>query len=408
MYLEIIKKQMLDETHCVISVLHKFIQIFNKHYLMLISKVKQLCALYDQWSKVTNGELGLKDWITLKDIHHWMLKDELFGVLVDRWFKEITTVLSMIINSIPFYYSSMLTKNIYSLLKDDIKNFLTSEVIIGDTYCILFTFSRLKTINEEEKLLKCIKRASFSGKKLSHNGLTIIEDLYSQINPKFRSIHLETQEESTTENLNFGSNNICKVQKDLNGISESKTKEITLKYETGAEKMQTLNQCQTPIEKILMTKWVAESIKQDSELYSSRISKHPMWTETMISIFSYIIALSGNHLLFAHLYLANSFASQNIKHMWEEGYYLITLDAALSLLCEYQERIDELMTTIEKIEKDSYSNNKEAQFDSFYEIEPCYKDEPNPYQYNIVLPCEDSFEDKQYDYYIPKNFFNKL
>lgn len=154
---------------------------------------------------------------------------------------------------------------------------------------------------------------------------------------------------------------------------------------------------------------MAESIKQDWEIYSSRLSKHPLWAETMISILSYIIALSGNHLLFAHLYLTNSFASQNIKHMCEEGYYLIALDAALSLLWEYQERTNELMTTIEQIEEDSYSKDlNESEFDSFWDIEPTYKEEPNPYQYNIVVPWEDSFEEKQYDYYIPKTFFNKL
>ena len=133
-----------------------------------------------------------------------MLKDQVFSILADRWFKEITTVLEMILNSIPFYYSGIFTKNIYSLLKDDLKNFLTSEIVNGDTYCILFTFSRLKTINEEEQLLKCIKRANFSRKKLSHNGMTIIEDLYNQISPEFRSINLETLEESANESLNLG------------------------------------------------------------------------------------------------------------------------------------------------------------------------------------------------------------
>lgn len=64
MFLEVIKKHMSSQSHCIISVLQKFSQIFNKHYLELISKVKQLWALYNQWWRVTNGELGCKDWIT--------------------------------------------------------------------------------------------------------------------------------------------------------------------------------------------------------------------------------------------------------------------------------------------------------------------------------------------------------
>ena len=390
--------------------MYKFVSLFTTHYLTLISKIKPLRQLHSECEQISNGEMTCKESTSNGSLHYDIFKDEAFFIMVDRCFLEIQTMLNIFVESIPVFYSGILNKNLYCLIKDDLVTYFTSKFITGDTYSVLFTMSRVKTTQEERQLVQCIKKAGLKYKKFTHNGLSLLEDLYNQIHPDFRMVRIEPRDNSATSNIDFESRDKLKISQNLDRLTKDTTSadEICLKYDTGATKMNTLNMCQTPLEKVAMIMWVAESIKQDRELTLGISDKCVlMCADTMVSIFSYIIALSGNHLLFAHLYLANSFASKNTKDMTEEGYYLCTLEAALSLLCDYEERTDELLVSIDEYEQSIDKDAKDEYSESFIETAPTPTAQAGAFHYEVLEPQEANFSFQQRDDYIPKSFFQK-
>lgn len=138
--------------------------------------------------------------------------------------------------------------------------------------------------------------------------INILDDLYNQINSVFRLVHIEPCSDSSVDYADYcpKHNAFVEASASQQGSSELDQSCLQLKYDTAADKIATLNYCQSPIEKILMVKWVSESIRQDNEVYlPSNSSPVLMCADTLVSIFAYIIALSRNHLMYAHLLFAN-------------------------------------------------------------------------------------------------------
>ena len=164
-------------------------------------------------------------------------------------------------------------------------------------------------------------------------------------------------------------------------LSVSSNREEYLKYETGADKLTTVNLSHCPYLKLLTFQWVAESIKQDNQVHLNP-SNEPilMSADTMISIFAFIIAASSNHLLYSYLHYARNFSSRNTKDLSNEGYYLCILEAALTLLWEYPEKASKLMQSINDFKKSELSTikeNRENEFflASFEGIQDCHSSE---------------------------------
>lgn len=446
---ETLKQDFNDPSHWITNLIQKFMDVFNKHYLGLISKYKPLLNLYNQNIQITSGDLTCEEVRANDQIDYEMLKNETLMALSDRCLHELKTMLISFVDSIPYFYNNCISKNMFSFLKDDLMTFLVNKVVnsqayfkrdsnqkqllsLSNTNClkttiqnqskisslaskecqyfILLTFSRVKTVNEELQLLKWIKKSERVWKRFKHNGLSLIEDLYNQIETEFRIVQINSYDDFSAENLNFESKDFSVKQSENSPHVSTSTKfrEIYLKYDSAASKINTLNYCQTPYEKILMIKWVAESIKQDIELNLSSSSKSVMMcADTMVSIYSYIIAFSGNHLLYSHLFIANSLTCKQTRDVDEEGYYLCTLEAALSMLWEYEMRTDELMMTITQYEESVIRDPKRRDFyDSFMETAPtpCPKGNEESSEYTMIEPYDGSMT-CQLDFYIPKSTF---
>mmetsp|Transcript_20540 Transcript_20540/g.18178 ORF Transcript_20540/g.18178 Transcript_20540/m.18178 type:complete len:186 (+) Transcript_20540:668-1225(+) len=184
------------------------------------------------------------------------------------------------------------------------------------------------TLEQEEILANFIVKNS----EISDDKLFLLEELYNQINPKFRKVHIESK--------SFV-NSICYASKSLNedvdswkgedNISQSDY--IQLRYENASSKLSCLNFCQSPLEKIYMIKWVAESIKQDGQIILENDKAPEMiCADTLVSIYAYISTQSQNHLMYAHLALTKQLITEDMNNQTKEGYYLCILEAALNLL----------------------------------------------------------------------------
>lgn len=175
--------------------------------------------------------------------------------------------------------------------------------------------------------------------------------------------------------------------------------EISLKYWTGANKLNTIDMWNCPCTKLLMIKWIADSIKQDNELRlrPGDDSIH-MWADTMVRIYAFIIAMSGNNLLYSHLHFIKQLYDKDSQSLWAEGYYMCILEAALSSLCEYENLASELMisinnfeTSLEKLNQPIDGNEEiELYWDSFIETSPTptglvYKDHEKDISDNFSL-----------------------
>lgn len=99
--------------------------------------------------------------------------------------------------------------------------------------------------------------------------INILEDLYNQINPVFRLVHIDPRFDSSEDYADYIPKNDLFIDNSVSqqGSNEEEQSCLQIKYENAADKIATLNYCQSPIEKILMVKWVSESIRQDNEIY---------------------------------------------------------------------------------------------------------------------------------------------
>ena len=266
--------------------------------------------------------------------------------------------MSLIVNWIPLYYSGLIEKKVFLLIRDDLVNHLVSEYIRDKTYQILFTFSRILTLRKEEILANFIVNNS----ETTDDKLFLLEELYNQINPNFRWVEIENKSlissicyspsrKGTSSNSGF-------TEKDA---ETSQSEYIQLRYENASDKLASLNFCQSPLEKIYMIKWVAESIKQDGQIILEN-NKAPrgIWADTLISIYAYISAQSQNHFLYAHWYLTKTLITEDMNFQTQEGYYLCILEAALSLLWDHMDKTHELMKTISLYESSQELNCKDS------------------------------------------------
>ena len=406
-----IKRHLQDSTHSIVVLMNEFIGDFCK----VFDKVwgwDPIMALYSQTVAITNGELSLDELSDWSEIDYDAFKDIDWKDLINQWFIDITTITNLFIDAVPLYYSGSIDKNLFRLIKEDLYNFMmTKNMHEHNTYNILFTFSRIATIRQERDLLKWIVKSTSNMLTSGLGKINILEDLYNQINPVFRLVHIDPRFDSSEDYVDYIPKNDLFIDNSVSqqGSNEEEQSCLQIKYENAADKIATLNYCQSPIEKILMVKWVSESIRQDNEIYlPSNSSPVQMWADTLISIFAYIIALSQNHLMYAHLFFANWLATKDMKYVWEEGYYLCTLEAALSLLCEYQNRTEELMVTIIQYEDSHFK------FSNFRGVdESNIETAPTPTTHKNKVPkifkdsfCEpDNFDMQQQDYYISKSFF---
>mmetsp|Transcript_38060 Transcript_38060/g.37560 ORF Transcript_38060/g.37560 Transcript_38060/m.37560 type:complete len:81 (-) Transcript_38060:760-1002(-) len=59
---------------------------------------------------------------------------------IEHSFIEIKSVLNIIIDTVPLFYSGLISKYSFILIKDELLNYLMSEYMGDKTYQLLFTF----------------------------------------------------------------------------------------------------------------------------------------------------------------------------------------------------------------------------------------------------------------------------
>ena len=413
----IIKKHLQDSTHSIVILMDQFIEDFWKTFSKVWNS-DPIKAIYNQTVSITNGELSLDEVSNCSEIDYDALNEVDWKDLISQWFNDITTITNLFVDVIPLYYSGWIDKNLFRLIKEDLFNFMmTKSMHQFNAYYILFTFSRIATIRQEKDLLEWIKKSASNVLLSGLDKINILEELYNQINPMFRLVQIEPREETLNNDINYIPKNEMLIENTLSqqGSNLNEPSYLQIKYENGAEKIATLNHCQSPIEKILMVKWVSESIRQDNEIYlPSNSSPVLMWADTLISIFAYIIALSQNHLMYAHLFFSNWLATKDMKYVWEEGYYLCTLEASLSLLWEYQNRTEELMVTIIQYEDSHFKFSHCREIDdsnlNTSSATPTLRVKQNKNtnaNFEMFWEAEE-IDLKQPDFYISKSFFKTI
>lgn len=405
-----LRRHLQDSSHWINILLTSFFKDFWKIYNKIWDS-ELFEKVLEQWKRVTSEGFTTSSGDSLLKIDSQILSESNSLVLVEKCFYDIKTAVNLIVETVPLYYSELISKNLFCLIKEDLTNYVMCEYIRGDSYNILFTFSRVATWKEEEQLYKCIKKACLHKSSRNTTNFNLLEDLYCQIHPDFRVVQIENEEDSSSNSIWYNPKYMFESDesREQQGDDSSEPTYFQLKYENGAEKLSTLNHWQSPMEKILMFKWVSESIKQDSQVCLDN-SKSPLYMccDTMVSIFAYIIALSQNHLLFAHLFLTKHLVTKDLKYLAHEGYYLWILEAALNLLWEYPDKTEELMVSINHFE-DSLKVNTEKREEDYESVcetapTPTLRRAYREFKYSFCEP--DDSVTKQQDFYISKSFFD--
>lgn len=323
---------------------------------------KLLNPVFEQSKKVTSGEFTTTN-LPSEEFDYRIFDDFDFYALVEKSFYDVNSVVHLMIKSLPFYYSDLVDKNFLLLKKEDLMNHFMGIYITDEVYNILFTFSRVSTLTQEEQLLKSMKKCNLGVHSDTNQSMDLLEEFYRKINPIFRKVQIDSHRSSWTNSICYNPKNTPGQRSTELETEISQSEYIRLKYENGAEKLGTLNMCQTPIEKILMIGWVSDSIKQDCSICLDDQKPIQICGDTLVSIFAYISSLSQNHFLYSHIFLAKRLTTTDQKDNCKEGYYMNILETALSLLCEYQGKTDELMVSIIDYE-DCCKNNK---YNSYYD-----------------------------------------
>ena len=113
--------------------------------------------LHDSCKKVRRGEFTTTN-LAQEELDYQTFYEIDFYALVEKSFFDINSVVRLFIKSIPLYYSGLVDKNTMLLKKEDLMNHFMSQYITEEVYDILFTFSRVSTIVQEEQLLTCIQK----------------------------------------------------------------------------------------------------------------------------------------------------------------------------------------------------------------------------------------------------------
>ena len=199
MIIDTIKEHLNEPEHPVTRVLTIYFMIFNRHFKELIQTIKPLAELYEECSNISSGELNSNEITESTLINYAIFKKSHFAIMAEKWFKEVKTFLDSIIRAIPYMYSGLMNKNSYRRVKDEVLHYITANFLRDDSYNILFTFSRIATVNEEFQLLKWINKASRTSRKFIETDRTLLEELYHQIHPDFRIVKTKNSKRNLME-----------------------------------------------------------------------------------------------------------------------------------------------------------------------------------------------------------------
>ena len=402
--LVLLKEHLSNPNHCISKMLKEFFIEFESVYSKICTS-SQLKALYEQTVEINNGCLTIENFEDRCQNPDSIADDQAIEYLIEKCFYDVRCSTATIIACLPTYYRNLFSQDVFKLIKERVSNFLLNQYLRGGVYDILFTFSRLATRNEEQELFKCIEKWNLQVDDNSYADLNVIDYLYKQIDPAFRKVEIEKAGFSLTNNHKYLSNpnyvEKSKLSNDASNFDEHTN--IRLKYENGAQKLVGMDYCQSPMEKIFMVKLVSESIKQDGQICMEAKDKSlQIWSDTLVSIFAYIVALSRNHLLYAHLHLANSLLGEDIRDQSSEGLYLVILEASLSLLWSYHERTQECLIYMSMYEGEevdySKCNTKSISFSPAPRTTKMWTND-----FNLSMMDHDESL-QQVDFYVSKDF----
>lgn len=343
--LKVLKTHLRHDQHWVGNLITNFFLVFNDAYGQ-VCRHKSLSQLFTQTSKFIEGEVTDLAYEIGSTIYEAKIPEEIQAKM-EQAFSELKCTLDVLVNSIPLYYSGLIERAPFLLIRDELTNFIISQNIQGKTYQLLFTFARALTVSKEAVLAKVIfnNLSEEAGSKTA-----MIENLYNRIDPTYRRVRIERG--SFFESIKYSPKDedfTSWVEGFNHRRRVSQAEYVQVKYENASQKLSSLDYWWSPLEKICMVRSVAESIKRDGSIVWGE-DETGICADTLISIFSYISTQTNNHLLYAHHYFTQTLLSGFMTNQLWEGYYLWILEAALSLICDKMDKTYELMITISNFE----------------------------------------------------------
>jgi hypothetical protein len=369
----------------------------------------KLKAIYENTKRINNGELTI-DREEERFYQNDFSGDSNLIQLANKSFYDIKSIFEIIINIIPCYYSGLFSFKFFSGIKENLINHLLNEYVREGIYDILFTFSRILTSLDEEKLYQCIQRSNTGRNSDVRGDIDIVDYLYRQICPEFRVVQIERDGNSMVTSLCYRPNSNWAAKSSSKNLSSNLSQliNIRLNYENASEKLIGLDYWQSPLEKIFMIKLVSESIKQDCQISREGQTKTlNICSETLVDIFAYIVILWRNHLLPAHLMFSQQLISDEKRDICEEGLYMNIFASSLIKLFNYNEKTQDILISVSQWD------------DSFMCSKSKFKEEDDSASFLNPTPrtkaCIDEFREvfydpdesiRQIDFYISKDFFD--
>lgn len=290
--LKILKGHLKNSNHCISRLIIEFLNLYQKVYGKILNS-DRLKAIYDNTIRINNGEL------TIDNEEERYFQNDFSGdsnlvQLANKSFYDIKSIFDIIINIIPYYYSGLFSTKFFLGIKENLMNYLMNEYIREGTYDILFTFSRILTSSDEERLYQCIQKSNSRRDSDVRGDIDIVDYLYRQICPEFRVVQIERDGNSMVTSLCYMPSSKGSTKNSSKNISSNLSQliNIRLNYENASEKLIGLDYCQSPLEKIFMIKLVSESIKQDCQISREGQTKTlNICSDTLVDIFAYIVIL---------------------------------------------------------------------------------------------------------------------
>jgi uncharacterized protein YktA (UPF0223 family) len=235
--LKILKGHLKNSNHCISRLITEFLNLYEQGYDKILNSNK-LKAIYENTKRINNGELTI-DREEERFYQNDFSGDSNLIQLANKSFYDIKSIFEIIINIIPCYYSGLFSFKFFSGIKENLINHLLNEYVREGIYDILFTFSRILTSLDEEKLYQCIQRSNTGRNSDVRGDIDIVDYLYRQICPEFRVVQIERDGNSMVTSLCYRPNSNWAAKSSSKNLSSNLSQliNIRLNYENASEKL---------------------------------------------------------------------------------------------------------------------------------------------------------------------------
>ena len=294
-------------------------------------------------------------------------EERLQYVMSEKVIGDIKEFLRIMLGTIIRFYSPVIRFEELNEMKEDLIETTTSLIVNGKVYLIVFSFCQLETLDKQKRLVA--KYKEFLHIKPEELGIDrfftlnsnssirdVREELIEKRKKQARKIlvsinetneseeytkSLESPERRSTQSTQVVPSEPLEIQEEVPSEESIEGRLRSTPYRQVTLELRNIKNQQNPIKKLRVIHNLSESIKRSIDNFWEGLevneSQLTIDADQLLSIFIYVAARAKVVDIFAHIKFISEFTTSYVKNI-NLGYYLSTLEIALSHLVEMNKR----------------------------------------------------------------------